>query len=170
MRVAWRGPRGRGIQIGRAMDTGIEQARVILGGIGGIFAIDGFPRYLGLYGLGFIHLYRNRAVDRWTRLLPIATVYIAAAVVALAAGPHYLLPPWAARMAARSWAGYWGDEADSADQGTKLWATAMLWSLAGGAVVAWILVSPGLEKLWPLGLGAAATLASASSSSKRPNR
>lgn len=182
------------------MDTGVAQACVIVGAIGGLCALDGIPRYLGLYHLGFLHLYRDRATDRWTRLLPVATIYIgvgllalvalmvnatlwgndlasivlgvacsacaAATAVVLVRGPSFLLPPWAARMAARNWEGYWGDEADSSDPGTKLWATAALWVGVAAAVVAWVAVSPGFEKIWPLGLGAAAAFRTAASRSK----
>jgi hypothetical protein len=182
------------------MDTRVEQACILLGGLGVIFAMDGVPRFLGLERRGFLYAYRDPRADRWSRLIPVASVYIgcssvslvglviaealwpveallgglavvfalstAAAALALAKGPLYLLPPWAARLVRRGWNGYWGDDADQVQLSSGRWQSILSWAVGGGGVIAWVVVSPGLEKIWPLGYAIAAALATLRSRSE----
>jgi hypothetical protein len=174
------------------MDTRVEQACILLGTIGIIFAVDGVPRFVGWQRRSFLYLYRDPSADRWSRLIPVASVYLgcgllalvglfiamalwqvgalvdllavvvvlsaAAAALVLAKGPWWLLPPWAALLVRRNWRGYWGDEADKVRVPENRWASLGIWGLGGAAIVTWIVVSPGLEKVWPVGFGIAATL------------
>jgi hypothetical protein len=175
------------------MDTRVEQACILLGALGVLSAMDGVPRFVGLERRGFLYLYRDPRADRWSRLIPVATVYVgcslvalvclliaealwpveallgglavvfalstAAAALALAKGPWYLLPPWAARLVRRGWNGYWGDDADRVQLSSGRWQSILSWAVGGGGVIAWVVVSPGFEKIWPLGFGFAAALA-----------
>jgi len=83
-----------------------------------------------------------------------------AAVVTLRRGPWYLLPPWAARLARDGWSTYWGDAADrDFPRAPARWQARLVVVVGVAAAAMWLVVSPGLEKVWPLGFGIAGAIA-----------